>query len=93
LGRVEGEALRAGLAEILYVLFEGVGAASLSFSITLVQGSYHWNLMKTFVDACFLIYPNTLSSGKRKLFEEFGMELLREELVLNILVLGDTLHL
>jgi len=48
--------------------------------------------MKVFVDACFLVYLNTLKGEKRKLFENFWEKLMGEDLILNVIVLDETLY-
>ena len=49
--------------------------------------------MRVFVDACFLIYLNTLRGERRKPFEEFWEKLLEEEPILNVIVLDETLYI
>jgi len=49
--------------------------------------------MKAFVDACFLVYLNTLQGERRKPFEEFWEALIEEEPILNVVVLDETLYI
>jgi len=49
--------------------------------------------MKVFVDACFLIYLNTLRGERRKPFENLWVKLLGEEPILNVIVLDETLYI
>ena len=49
--------------------------------------------MKVFVDACFLVYLNTLKGEERKPFENLWEKLMGEEPILNVIVLDETLYI
>ncbi len=48
--------------------------------------------MKVFLDSCFLIYLNTMTSENRKLLEELFKKLLSEQLFINMLVVDELLY-
>ncbi|MGB9718537.1 MAG: type II toxin-antitoxin system VapC family toxin [Thermoproteota archaeon] len=48
--------------------------------------------MKVFLDSCFLIYLNTMTSENRKLLEELFKKLLGEQLFINMLVVDEVLY-
>jgi predicted nucleic acid-binding protein len=49
--------------------------------------------MRAFIDANFLVYLNTLRGERRKPLEELWGNLIQEELVLNVIVLDETLYI
>ncbi|MBO3754510.1 MAG: type II toxin-antitoxin system VapC family toxin [Candidatus Brockarchaeota archaeon] len=49
--------------------------------------------MKVFLDSCFLIYLNTMTSENRRLLEELFKKLLGEQLFINMLVVDEVLYM